>query len=604
MEVKAEVKSISKLNDYFFVVPDYQREYVWKVDYQVEQFLVDIDNEYEAFSANQKSYFIGSIIIVENHGKFDVIDGQQRLTTIMLSLCAFRDILEKQQLDTKQQKYLKNLEELLTDFDIESEQDQLRLELQYEESSGYLEKIINRKPFLESKTPSVQRMEDAYFKLQKHFSQILEESQQEFLDFMKYFLTKVELVIIKSENLSSALKIFETINQRGAGLNAMDLVKNLLFAKARESEFKTVKEIWKQIVLNLQSCREDSYPLRFLRYFVISRYHNGVIREDDLYRWFVSKEGISALNYEDNPVRLAKELRLMSQRYSDLVNATELGRSGGKYPNVTNIGYINKQKSRQHLVLLLALDESISDEGIEYVAKQIESFYFYSNTLGIQAKYNENLFSKWSIKLRGKKNIPDLAEALCSQFVPYLQDKLPEFKNRFKTILHFNYSPQYRERYVLGKLENTIRAKCNLPLHGNDFINGLQIEHILPQSPKDGIIPDGFEDIHDYRNFVYRIGNTTLLEGMINQAINNCNDFRTDWFDRKKKQYQTSDLISTKLLDTSFSIGSDTALNRFKTNYDFEFREWSKNSIEKRQSTLLRLAFETWKINDKNIDIN
>ena len=91
MEIKAQVKSISKLKDYFFLVPDYQREYVWKPDDQVEQFIIDIDNEFEPNIHNQKSYFIGSIIIVENKGKFDVIDGQQRLTTIILSLCAFRD---------------------------------------------------------------------------------------------------------------------------------------------------------------------------------------------------------------------------------------------------------------------------------------------------------------------------------------------------------------------------------------------------------------------------------------------------------------------------------------------------------------------------------
>lgn len=45
MEIKAEVKSIKKLENYFFLVPDYQREYVWKPDDQVEQFIIDIDNE-------------------------------------------------------------------------------------------------------------------------------------------------------------------------------------------------------------------------------------------------------------------------------------------------------------------------------------------------------------------------------------------------------------------------------------------------------------------------------------------------------------------------------------------------------------------------------
>ncbi len=58
MEIKADVNSISKLKDYFFLVPDYQREYVWKPEDQVEQFILDIDNEFEENASNQKSYFI------------------------------------------------------------------------------------------------------------------------------------------------------------------------------------------------------------------------------------------------------------------------------------------------------------------------------------------------------------------------------------------------------------------------------------------------------------------------------------------------------------------------------------------------------------------
>ena len=75
-------------------MPDYQREYVWQVDDQVEQFLSDIDDEFEPGASNQSSYFIGSIIIVKNNAKYDVIDGQQRLTTIVLTMCALRDMLK------------------------------------------------------------------------------------------------------------------------------------------------------------------------------------------------------------------------------------------------------------------------------------------------------------------------------------------------------------------------------------------------------------------------------------------------------------------------------------------------------------------------------
>ena len=82
MKIDAKVQSISKLKDYFFLVPDYQREYVWKPDDEVEQFLIDIENEYSPDAKEQRNYFLGSIIIVNNDRCFDVEDAQQRLRTV------------------------------------------------------------------------------------------------------------------------------------------------------------------------------------------------------------------------------------------------------------------------------------------------------------------------------------------------------------------------------------------------------------------------------------------------------------------------------------------------------------------------------------------
>lgn len=63
MKIDAKVQSISKLKDYFFLVPDYQREYVWKPDDEVEQFLIDIENEYSPDAKEQRNYFLGSITL-------------------------------------------------------------------------------------------------------------------------------------------------------------------------------------------------------------------------------------------------------------------------------------------------------------------------------------------------------------------------------------------------------------------------------------------------------------------------------------------------------------------------------------------------------------
>ena len=333
------------------------------------------------------------------------------------------------------------------------------------------------------------------------------------------------------------------------------------------------------------------------------RYYNGILREDDIYKWIISSEGKQATQYEKHPVDFAKEIRCMSKRYSELVNATELQRDGCLYPHVTNIGFINKYKSRQHLILLLSLGSNADVPAIEYLAKQIESFFFFSSTLRIQAKTNESLFVQWAEKLRNLTTIDEIACVIEKTMLPYLLDKVGVFKAEFITLSHGVYNPLYRLRYVLGKIENTVLEKLHSPVCGHQFYNDLQIEHILPQSPKNGSIPLEFLSEEEYYSYVYRLGNVTLIESMINQAVNNYNDLSTDqWFYDKQSEYGKSSVCLTKLLDSKFYIGVNTALNRFKNDFQYNFTGWNKSSVEARQKILLELVFDTWRINDLRLD--
>lgn len=602
MKIEADVQSISKLKDFFFLVPDYQREYVWKADDEVKQFLLDIENEYVPGARTQRSYFIGSVIIVNHKEKFEVVDGQQRLTTIMLMLCAFRDLLFRQEKDDKHAKYLELINDLLYNFDIESDETRVRLELQYEESHDFLSQKIKGREYGGDTTPSIDRMRQAYNHIMNHLG--VYDNADKLVDFIKYYLTKIELVVIQAEDLSSALKIFETINQRGTGLNAMDLVKNLLFSHTKESDFAKIKDIWKDIIQNLQDCQEDSKPLRFLRYFLISRYYNdGILREDDLYKWIISADGKAAIGYEQKPLVFAQEIRAISKRYSDLIRSTESQKEGEIYPNVTNIGFINKYKSRQHLILLLSLGIQADKAAIEYLAQQIESFFFYSSTLRIQAKNNESLFGQWAKKLRGLTAIQDIAAAVDQTMVPYLTALLPRFKSEFSTLQHGVYNPLYRLKYILGRLENGILANCNKPLHNYDFFQNMQIEHIFPQTPKNAVIPSEFANEDEYYNYVFRLGNVSLLDSMTNQALNKCNDLSdNDWFVDKQSAYGRTSVYLTQLLDSNFSVGTDTALNRFRNDHHYTFSTWNKAAVEARQKILLDMVFDTWRINDKRLD--
>ena len=621
MEIKAQVRSVSKLAEYFFLVPDYQREYVWKAHDQVEQFLVDIEPDLDDDVKDFSSYFLGAIIIINNRDKWDVIDGQQRLTTLVLFMCALRNALEGLESDAQSDKVSKTVEALkrwLYDWDVATGESRPRLELQYEESSDYLTSLIDPAgDYNVVATDSVKSMKAAFEHMTNHLRDVKAiHGAKGLVKYVSYALTRLELVVIEAEELSSALKIFETINQRGAGLNAMDLVKNLLFSEAEEHEFEQIKLIWKEIIQNLSDCDEGDKPLRFLRYFITARYFesrvmgNGkreyLIREDHLYKWIISKEGKELTNYEDNPVAFAKELRDMSKRYSLLVQSTSaLDEENNGFPELASIGFMNKFRSRSHLVLLMALHRDAEKDVINYLARQLESYFFITSSLGRHyGRLTEQLFGRLAKELRGKKTVEEVRAFVQAKIRPYLVKLLPEFIANFKTIRFDRYSPGYRKSFVLWRLENTLREMsggyASMPLHA---AMELDFEHIMPQTPRNGIIPSEFEDDTDYDVSLNMLGNFTLLESNINQALNKANDLSSnEWFNTKLREYSSSDVLSAKMMSRQFSVGVNTQTNRTKEELGYSFESWGKESILQRQAILLELALMTWSVDGERLD--
>ena len=85
----------------------------------------------------------------------------------------------------------------------------------------------------------------------------------------------------------------------------MDLLKNLLFMKASHNQFDELKFKWKKLQDTIYNMKEK--PLRFLRYFVMSRYEvTQIIREDNIYGWFARNESLAG--YGSDPIGFADEL--------------------------------------------------------------------------------------------------------------------------------------------------------------------------------------------------------------------------------------------------------------------------------------------------------
>ena len=145
--IKSQDSNVDDLFKDFYFVPDYQREFVWEEE-DVRQLLEDIDRE-RTESETPQEYFIGSIVVcsdsedVADDNRFQLIDGQQRMTTLFLILCALRSRLQKAGKKTPK------LDGMIYSFDTDSageDYEKYRLELQYGDSQDVLEEIAGAEP--------------------------------------------------------------------------------------------------------------------------------------------------------------------------------------------------------------------------------------------------------------------------------------------------------------------------------------------------------------------------------------------------------------------------------------------------------------------------
>ena len=228
----------------FYAVPDYQREYVWETE-QVEQLLNDINAELAGNDpTTAPEYFIGSIVVCPgNDSVLELIDGQQRMTTLFLTLCAIRDRIKE--LNHEPPGALGPQIAATSTDAAGCDHFRYRLDLQYEDSGDILVRIAEST--LDGadnfSTRSIANIRNAY-------QGTLDFLKTEFGDdvgalraFYGYLTNKVKLIRIQTEDVAKALKIFETINDRGIGLDSMDLLKNLLFMKASRKKFEKLKKI-------------------------------------------------------------------------------------------------------------------------------------------------------------------------------------------------------------------------------------------------------------------------------------------------------------------------------------------------------------------------
>ena len=588
----------------FYIVPDYQREYVW-TDKEVHQLLEDINDEIDTSST--KEYFIGTILVSpaaqKNH--YEVIDGQQRLTTFFLLLCALKHIFKAEPQET-------TINGLISTSYTDSNGDtktSLKLEPRYENAGEVMNKLVelNTDP---DKTRnaiqaagiaaygSLENLINAYGTVYRYLKDNYED-KKELTRYWGYLANNVVFIQI-STDISSALKIFETINERGVGLNPMDLLKNLLFTHVKTDEFTRLKDEWKKITKPLEKQKEK--PLRFLRYFLMANYkienerNDSTVREDEIYDWFTNKKNASLCDYNAKPFEFVRKII----KNVDSFVAFSAGKGNDGLDNIymDNLRQLCGGAFSLHYVLLLSAS-TFPKPLFDHFVKQLESFLFYYIFTKTPTKELERNFSIWADELRGIAETTDplqqkvkLNEFLKEHFAKNMQEKNAELSDDLKRYT-LNSMQVYRTRYFLTKLTQYVdMAYKGLRTAGSlsDY-KGLEIEHILPNNPEPVLRAD-FTTRNpgkEYDVYKTRLGNLTLLEKPINVVASN------NYFIAKCVEYKKCKYYLTSSIAEITKVGNNSSINRMNTKLE-SFSDWNADTIEKRQGLLINLASEIWKI--------
>lgn len=527
MNIKPQDKTIKELllSGRQFIIPRFQREYSWdRKNYK--EFLDDMLNCLIVSDGKVicDQYFLGTMLFVGDcfegdKNEIDVVDGQQRLTTITILFSALSDRFLQINQDTLSKQIFKYI---MTQNDDGEDVRIIQSKTHYPFFSFYIqerEKTNIQEPSTEEEQCIKETYEYLYNnlseeKLREHLKKKYGDDSVEalnYVDILKAVRDQVlntTFVSISTKERTQANMIFEILNAKGKNLSGVDLIKNKIFEIVNDIEpADYAEEKWKSIKNILNARNLDVGIVQFYRYFWISKYKKSSVNK--LYDDF--KSTIKPIN-KDRYKEFLKEIedtakiyvKTASPQRSDFQNKKEyfsLIQSMKILSDDFNIVQV-----RIALIALLEAKEReiISLKQLKSIVFKLENFHFsYNAVCSKPTNRLEKIYSDFSIGLR-KCNDKVIAREILNGLVNKVEELTVSYQEFESEFIQLSYSKtmnisNIKTKYVINKI-SAYYEKNEL------FSDNGSIEHILPES--EGGINNN-------------IGNLILLEQNINHDADN-----------------------------------------------------------------------------------
>jgi hypothetical protein len=542
------------LKAYHLQVPLNQREYRWEVEH-VTQLFQDLT---AAMSDEEPEYFLGTVVTIpKDLDSLEVVDGQQRLTTVAIFLAEIRNYL----LEHNEGLLAESVEhDFLIVIDRERRERKCKISLNVDDNE-FFRAMMDAKPGQPLPQPvmvSHKLIKSAFIESKAHIEKVLsvfdvKQHGNVLNRWIRYLEHSARVILLKVPTEANAYKMFETLNDRGLETSQADLVKNFLLKQSKERNVEAQQK-WGRMRSVLETQEQNSdITITFLRQAMIAI--GGHLREDQVYEAVQAKA-----KGPQTAVEFLSQLEALASIYVAIFNSDH--ERWNAYPSSIRraIQTLNILRLKGLRPLQLAI-------AAKFDPKEASEAYRMLITWGVRLVVASTT-SKGSVEepLANAAHSVFSGELItASKLRNVVKGIIPvdeEFRKAFEIA---SVSKSAFARYYLRSLEMAAKNEATPWFVPNDDQQTINLEHVLPVDPL-GNWPQF--DPETAQTYARKLGNQALMLAKTNS------DLKSSSFELKREAYAESPYELTRMIA--------------------KYATWTPSYIAERQKILAELALKAW----------
>ena len=529
-----------------YLVPAYQRNYSW-TSHEVGTLMDDLIGFYDDTRA--PFYLLGDVIIVASKQKeydFEIIDGQQRITTLVILFSTLIRQLRDLELDPEEVGALKTLI-------YRNRKIQIRMSGKASESvQDYLDgvKLDDLPKVTVSQLSVIEAIETIREKIQDRFGD--KPKIKPLRDFIECLQKAVFVSQFKLSDTESAFEFFERVNDRGRPLSKTDLLKNRLLAKISDSEYEAASEIWSESEKRLLKHGREGSISYLMRQMIIA--DEGLkIKEADLF-----KKWKGSITDDESALRVVSRIDVASKALDAVLSGKTPSGSVDEYDIATSY-----MKFTQNVGVKLA-GANLSEDAYQELSKRLQARALLSLFSLERSQTYESEVAKWANNIQKLGQNATKSDVINA--VPITKSDIDVLLTRCKPVLEslrYGFKPGHTARIRL------LLALVNYELHLLKPINHYVLSDLLTTSKKTKTSQhDGYDIEHvgakstasHLGDAINSLGNLTLFYSKDNRAMGAKDvEFKLD-------SYGNSICFGTRLLKANdYNADIESVIGHYRT---------------------------------------